>query len=261
MQYRNFDKAFNHNEKEGPVKIKKEGPLTTDESNLFYNNKYSFIEFKNVGKYMDDFLVTRYNNYLAPFKQQMEEFEKITPGKAKTKAKKKIVYNNAKKLYIILISIYYNDYNDITDEEKKKMGEKYNPNNLLIKGQRSIKSKKEDEDKSKSKPEETIAERVKLRRQKVDNKDLFDTSLPSTVENNDDSDEFIDMQPLENDEEKVKEEKKLKILTPNKLLTRLPMLLAQIKTGNNSYKLKYEIRKILYLLYQHNKITKKVSTV
>ena len=85
--------------------------------------------------------------------------------------------------------------------------------------------------------------------------------MPSTVENNDDSDEFIDMQPLENDEEKVKEEKKIKILTPNKLLTRLPMLLAQIKTGNNSYKLKYEIRKILYLLYQHNKITKKVSTV
>ena len=50
----------------------------------------------------------------------------------------------------------------------------------------------------------------------------------------------------------------LKTLTPNKLLTRLPILLAQIKTGNNSYKLKNEIRKTLHLLYQHNKITKKV---
>ena len=116
-QYRSFDKAFNHNEKEEPVKIKKEGPLTTDESSLFYNNKYSFIEFKNIGKYMDDFLVTRYINYLAPFKQRMEEFKKFTPGKAKTKAKKK---NNAKKLYSILLSIYYNDYNDITDKEKKR---------------------------------------------------------------------------------------------------------------------------------------------
>ena len=160
-QYRSFDKAFNHNEKEEPVKIKKEGPLTTDESSLFYNNKYSFIEFKNIGKYMDDFLVTRYINYLAPFKQRMEEFKKFTPGKAKTKAKKK---NNAKKLYSILLSIYYNDYNDITDKEKKKMGEKYNPNNLLIKGQRFIKSKKEDEEKSKSQPEETITERVKLKK-------------------------------------------------------------------------------------------------
>ena len=50
----------------------------------------------------------------------------------------------------------------------------------------------------------------------------------------------------------------VKILTPNKLLTRLPVLLAQRKAGYNSYKLKNEIRQILYLLYQHNKITKKV---
>ena len=46
-----------------------------------------------------------------------------------------------------------------------------------------------------------------------------------------------DMPPLEGDEE-VKEGKGLKILTPNKLLTRLPILLAQIKAGNNSYRLK-----------------------
>ena len=53
----------------------------------------------------------------------------------------------------------------------------------------------------------------------------------------------------------------LKILTPNKLLTRLPILLAQAKAGNNSYKLRNEIRQILYLLYQHNKITKKFTTI
>ena len=65
------------------------------------------------------------------------------------------------------------------------------------------------------------------------------------------------MSPLEGDEEEIKEGKRLKILTPNKLSIRLPILLAQIKAGNNSNKLKREIRKILYLLYQHNKITKK----
>ena len=69
--------------------------------------------------------------------------------------------------------------------------------------------------------------------------------------------EESDMSPLEGDEE-VKEGKGLKILTPNKLLTRLPILLAQIIAGNNSYKIKNEIRQMLYLLYQHNKITKKV---
>ena len=36
----------------------------------------------------------------------------------------------------------------------------------------------------------------------------------------------------------------IKILTLNKLLTKLPVLLAQIKAKNNSCKLKIEIRKI-----------------
>ena len=90
-------KVFNDDEKEEPVKIKKEesvkiikqGTLTTDESSLFYSNKYSFIEFKNVGRYMDDFLVPRSNNYLIPFKQRLKEFKKRFPKKAKTKQKKK----------------------------------------------------------------------------------------------------------------------------------------------------------------------------
>ena len=64
-----------------------------------------------------------------------------------------------------------------------------------------------------------------------------------------------DMPPLEGDE-KVQKGKSLKISTPNKLLTRLLILLAQTKAGNNSNKLKSKIRQILYLLYQHNKITK-----
>ena len=69
------------------------------------------------------------------------------------------------------------------------------------------------------------------------------------------------MPPLESDGEEVKEIKRLKILTPNKLLTRLPILLAQIEVGNNSYKLKNEVRQILYFLYRHNKITKKFATI
>ena len=69
--------------------------------------------------------------------------------------------------------------------------------------------------------------------------------------------ELDDLPPLEGDEREGIEGKVLKTLTPNKLLTRLQVLLAQIKAGNNSYKLKNEIRQILYLSYQHNKITKK----
>ena len=40
----------------------------------------------------------------------------------------------------------------------------------------------------------------------------------------------------------------LKILTPNQMLSRLPISLAQLKTGNNSEKLKNEIRQLLHSL-------------
>ena len=57
---------------------------------------------------------------------------------------------------------------------------------------------------------------------------------------------------------RIKTETGLKVSTQNKILNRLSILLAQIKAGNNSNKLKNEIRQIPYLLYQHNKITVKV---
>ena len=47
-----------------------------------------------------------------------------------------------------------------------------------------------------------------------------------------------------------KKGKGLKILTNQQMLNRLPILLAQIKTGNNSIKLKNKTRQILYLLYR-----------
>ena len=50
----------------------------------------------------------------------------------------------------------------------------------------------------------------------------------------------------------------LKLLTPNQLLGRLPISLAQLKAGNNFEKLKNEIRQILYSLYRKNKLTKNV---
>ena len=52
--------------------------------------------------------------------------------------------------------------------------------------------------------------------------------------------------------------KGLKILTPQQIFTRLPMLLAQIKAGNNSEKLKNEIRQLLYSLYRSKQISKTI---
>ena len=50
----------------------------------------------------------------------------------------------------------------------------------------------------------------------------------------------------------------LKILTDKQILNRLPILLAQIQAGNNSIKLKNEIRQILYSLYRSKLLTKTV---
>ena len=52
--------------------------------------------------------------------------------------------------------------------------------------------------------------------------------------------------------------KGLKILTPRQMLSRLPISLAQLKAGNNSEKLKNEIRQILYSLYRSQKLTKEI---
>ena len=50
--------------------------------------------------------------------------------------------------------------------------------------------------------------------------------------------------------------KGLKILKPKQMLSRLPISLAQLKAGNNSEKLKNEIRQLLYSLYRSKQIYK-----
>ena len=57
--------------------------------------------------------------------------------------------------------------------------------------------------------------------------------------------------------EKSQEGKGLKILTPNQMLKRLPIALAQVKAGNNSESLLNEIMQIVYSLYRSKEITKK----
>ena len=53
-------------------------------------------------------------------------------------------------------------------------------------------------------------------------------------------------------------EKGLKRLTPNQMLSRLPITFAQLKAGNNSENLKNESRQLYYSLYRSKKLTKQV---
>ena len=52
----------------------------------------------------------------------------------------------------------------------------------------------------------------------------------------------------------------LKILTPNQMLKRLPIALAQIQAGDNSEILLNEIRQIVYFLYRSKKTSLKKYT-
>ena len=113
--------------------------------------------------------------------------------------------------------------------------------------------------------EESIAERVKTRR---DTQRNFVPSSPPKEDYSAETDECSKyMEEQEKDRKKISDEydsngwssgSGLKILTNKQMLNRLLMLLAQIQAGNNSTKLKNEIRQILYSLYRSKVLTKTV---
>ena len=76
----------------------------------------------------------------------------------------------------------------------------------------------------------------------------------------DTSQKLDDMPDLETKEDAAKIQKGLgiKILTPQEMITRYNVLLAQLKSGNNSQKLKNEIRQIVSSLYRSKKLSKTI---
>ena len=58
--------------------------------------------------------------------------------------------------------------------------------------------------------------------------------------------------------EKQKKRNSINNMTPNQLLRRLPILLAQKQAVNNSQKLNNEIRQIIYSLYSSKNMSKTI---
>ena len=54
------------------------------------------------------------------------------------------------------------------------------------------------------------------------------------------------------------QEQGFKMLTPDQMLSRLPISLVQLKAGNNSEKLNNEIKQLLYSLYRSKTLTKAI---
>ena len=68
------------------------------------------------------------------------------------------------------------------------------------------------------------------------------------------------MPPLETEEDAAQrqEGQGLKIMTSKQMITRLPILLPQLKAGSNSQKLKNEIRQIVYSLCRSKNLSKTI---
>ena len=83
-----------------------------------------------------------------------------------------------------------------------------------------------------------------------------------TDDETDEQPDTTDMPELESEEfaaqRREHEGKGLKILTPEQMLSGLPISLAQLKAGNNSQKLKNDIRQLLYSLYRSKKLSKTI---
>ena len=67
-----------------------------------------------------------------------------------------------------------------------------------------------------------------------------------------------ELETEESAEQRKQQGQGVKILTPKQLITRLPILLAQLKAGNNSQKLKNEIIQLLYSLNRSKKLSKTI---
>ena len=115
--------------------------------------------------------------------------------------------------------------------------------------------------------EESIAERVK--KQKTQNtQKTFAPSSPSKIDYPKATADYLEyMEGQEKAQKRFSDDydsngwpsaSGLKILTEKQMINRLPILLAQIQAGNNSIKLKNEIRQILYSLYTSKVLTKTV---
>ena len=57
---------------------------------------------------------------------------------------------------------------------------------------------------------------------------------------------------------KIREREGLVLKTPNQILSRFPISIAQVNARNNSEKLKNEIRQLLYSLHRSKKLTRNI---
>ena len=70
---------------------------------------------------------------LVEFFNDLSKFKKIKTQKEKRKKKKKTnVYDTSSELYNDFLEIYYDEYNELSDNKRNKMDPKYDPKTLFL---------------------------------------------------------------------------------------------------------------------------------
>ena len=99
--------------------------------NLIYDSKYSFYLYYII-KTSDDLSCMSKYSILLLFCSGSKNFDDMKPGKGHEKEKKTAVYDNTSELYKHHRWVYFNQYMNLPDDEKRQSGDKYNPINILL---------------------------------------------------------------------------------------------------------------------------------
>ena len=112
--------------------IKKEKPTFKkyNRSNLIYNSKYSFYENYNIN-FNSLSLISKYK-ILFSFYNELDNFYSLKSQEESTKERKVTVYDTASEMYNDCVDAYFDQYMAISDNEKSKLGKKYDPINLFL---------------------------------------------------------------------------------------------------------------------------------
>ena len=153
--------------------------------------------------------------------------------------------------------LIYKYKGNTADEKFDKFDNALNIVNKVKNGEISLVDVKNDQEKFRSSLAE-IRKGNNKRRSKEQTNGLYNIEMPYKARNeaikfNDDYSSIVSGAKT-----KATKWTGLKILTPKQMLQRLPIALAQVKTGNNLESLLNEMRQIVYSLYQSKQITKKV---
>ena len=129
-KYKKLDKTF-----EFDKIIKKEKPTVKkyNRSNLIYDSKYSFYPYYNIKNFNNLSFTSKYP-ILFSFYSELNKFYYINPRKGRTKENKKPVYDKASELYNEYLEIFFNQYMTLSDANKRKLGDKYDPEKLFLEG-------------------------------------------------------------------------------------------------------------------------------